>query len=304
MKNELLTMNPKSLQFLHHARGFDFCKPYEIHRIDGRFTFNQVKKLIPNDHIAALLVCWDDSKMRYARTDELIYVTLTETGFDAERHDFVEYWDYRRTKKGEMSIDYRYGKGDFEERRKKAAKHCYVIHQYRDYMCIPSHSVPIENDTRFTFRISHNDLYIHRKGYNEKEYHYNSTSTRSGRTLPAACIDKSGYLIDRRRADLYCRAAALKAERAKAAADVADYTDIYNELCADLKHNREELAAAILEPEGYANMSQYARRCYDLGRAQDYLDSYIEKVKHKAFRSPAAMLRHLDYVRECIHKEV
>lgn len=305
MKNELLAMNPKALQFLHHAKGFDFCKPYEIHRIDGRFTFNQVKKLIPEGHAAALLVCWDDSTLRYVRTDELIYVTLTESGFDADKHDFVNYWDYRQTRGTHASIDYEIGKSTFEERRKKAAKHCYVVHQLRDYMRIPAKSVPIDDNARYTFRVSYNDLYIHRKGYNEKEYHYNSNrGYRPQRLLPADCIDKSGYLLDRRRAEWFRRAAALKAQRQKAAADVADYTELYNELCADLKRHREDLALCITAAEGYHNMSQYARRCYDLGHAQDWLDSYVEKVKNKAFRSPAAMLQHLQHARDYIHKEV
>lgn len=305
MKNELLTMNPKALQFLHHAQGFDFCKPYEIHRIDGRFTFNQVKKLIPEGHSAALLVCWDDSKMKYARTDELIYVTLTESGFDAERHDFVNYWEYRGVHDGEFTIDYRYSKGDFEERRKKATKHCYVIHQHRNHMCIPSQSVLIDNGTRYSFRTSYNDLYIHRKGYNEKDFLYNGNSCYpSKRLAPADCIDKSGYLIDRRRAELFRRAHALKAQRAKAAADIADYTDIYNELYADLKRNREELAAAILDPEGYENMSQYARRCYDLGHAQDYLDTYVAKTAVKSWKSCKDIEWYLNRANECINKEV
>lgn len=305
MKNELLTMNPKALQFLHHARGFDFCKPYEIHRIDGRFTFNQVKKLIPEGHAAALLVCWDDSTLRYVRTDELIFVTLTDSGFDADKHDFVDYWKYRGIRNEVYSIDYEIGKSTFEERRKKAARHCFVIHQLREYMEIPMRGVPIDDNTRYTFRVSCSDLYIKRRDYNDSEFQYNKyDSFCRKKTAPADCIDKSGYLIDRRRADLYRRAAALKAQRAKAAADVADYTDIYNELCADLKRNREQLAAAVLDPDGYENMSQYARRCYDLGHAQDYLDSYVERVKNKTFKSPAAMLQYLDHARRYIHKEV
>lgn len=305
MKNELLAMNPKALQFLHAAAGFDFCKPYEIHRIDGRFTRRTVGALIPEGHKAAALLVPDPVGVRWSRQDTMYYIRVTRGDFDPTRQDNVSYWNYKAPVNGKIhDIDYFYSKGEFETIRKNGTKHLYIVTQELE-ITMQGRSSFIDFTERFHYNTECSYLRIKRIDHNEDWMKYESGSWFGSRpSKPVDLIDKSGYILDRRRTELQRRTAALKAERQKAAALVTDYTDKYNELCADLKRNREQLAAAILDPEGYENMSQYARRCYDLGRAQDYLNSYVEKTAAHNWSSPAAMLRHLEIANDYINKEV
>lgn len=303
MKNELLALNPKALQFLHRAAGFDFCKPYEIHRIDGRFTRRTVGELIPKGHKAAALLVPDPDAIRWSRQNTLYYIRVTPGDFDPTKQDFVDYWHTRVSINGKIhDIDYFYSKSDFETMRKKGTKHLYVITQDLE-ITMKGRGNSIDFTERFLFDYQCSYLRVKRIGYNEDWIDYNRNSCYFKRPLIGELIDKSGYILDRRRSDLHHKAAALKAERAKAAAAVADYTDRYNELCADLKRNREELAAAILDPEGYENMSQYAHRCYDLGRAQDYLDTYVSKTAAKSWKSCKDIEHCLDLANDYINKE-
>lgn len=303
-KKEILAFNRHALQFLHHAKGFDFEKPHIIHRIDGRFTFNQVRKMIPDGSTAALLIRLHDDNSRWVSTDNIIYATLTDKGFDATKHDFVDYWDFRDNR---HAIDWLHSKGDFEERRKKAALHTYVFIQNREYMMIPARTAPVLDNVRYSFRISCGYLYIKRHGYNERELNYNSNNGnyyRRQREKAEDCIDKSGYLINRRRANLIIRAAALKAERAKAAADASDYTAKFAEIVAEFETARRDLSEAISRANCYDDFSSYARRCYDLGHACNDISRIGGYLENKQFKSIAAIERALQGIRDTINREV
>lgn len=302
-KKEILEFNRHALQFLHRAAGFDFEKPHTIHRINGRFTFNQVRKLIPDGCTAALLIRLHDKDLRWANTDRFYYVTLTDTGFDADRHDFVDYWDFRDT---QHPIDWVIGKGNFEEKRKKAALYTYVFTQNKEYMMLPAREMPRLDGVRYDFRIHYNDLYIKRRGHNEKEIVYNRNDFGYYRkTLPVwECIDKSGYLINRRRADLIRRAAALKAEREKAAADASNYLPELEEIVKEFEAARAELAKAIERATCFDDFSDYAHRCYDLGHAGSDIRRTRELLENKSFRSIAAIEKALQGIRDRINREV
>lgn len=311
-KKEILAFNRHALQFLHHAKGFDFEKPHTIHRIVGRFTFNQIRKMIPDDCTAALLIRLHDGALRWVSTNKFIYVTMDERGFDATRHNGVDYWQFNDLHYGDNTapvhyIDYVMGKSDFEEMRKKSTLYAYVFTQNPEYMMRPLEKAPIIDNARYSYRIDNcGYVYIQRYGYNETErnYNYSASGCYRQRTKAADCIDKSGYLIDRRRADLIQRAAALKAERAKAAADASDYTAEFAEIVVEFETARRDLSEAISRANCYDDFSSYARRCYDLGHACDDISHIRGHLENKQYKSIAAIEKALQGLRDRINKEV
>ena len=64
----LLHENPKALQFLHYASGFDFNSPFHVSSGTGRFTFNkvmaQVSSVIKGPVNVALFVKVNNSYLR------------------------------------------------------------------------------------------------------------------------------------------------------------------------------------------------------------------------------------------------
>lgn len=244
IKNDLLKKNPKALQFLHHAQGFDFTKPHTLRRVVGRFTFNMVSKAIQEettgDYVASLLV---EHTEAYG-AQELRYAVVGKSKFDGVRVDGLEYWRY--------NIGYSWGVGDFEEMRKNKTKRVYIIAQKAEYLTSTAKK-PVDLSQRFKLdpkawrAVEHRgdgkgNNYIGKlnlircDGSNAKiEYKpYNSFYPNEEKSDELGdFLDKSGYLLRPGRLELKRKAIARKAEKDKKAVETYDFSE-ENEKIVDL----------------------------------------------------------------------
>lgn len=254
---ELLTINPRALQFLHSAKGFDFKAPFFFQRFEGRFTYNGIVKAIrehiPGAYSACVLVQATEKRHFH---DKLYFVKMSVGGFDVARVNAAYHFQ----------IDNFYGVGDFEDCRKHQTKTAFVFAQALEYI------KPIREkalDTAERYGVDYSDRWSVRKccdGHGIEWVSQINLTARDGskhvfvyspvdrwvragvvRPVTAAdIIDKSGYLIWQRRKDLRRKAAKLREDRAREAAKVADFTEEEKEIEAGIKSAREAIAKRAL----------------------------------------------------------
>ena len=89
----LLHENPKALQFLHYASGFDFNSPFHVSSGTGRFTFNKVmakvSSVIKGPVNVALFV-----KVNNSYLPRLYYVPVGNSGFKPTESGLRNTYDY------------------------------------------------------------------------------------------------------------------------------------------------------------------------------------------------------------------
>jgi hypothetical protein len=305
---QLLTENKKALQFLHDARGFDFEKDFIVVKGYDKFTYKTVtdtiKSRIGDDFKAALYVkpvsVWTDENLHYVDIDDKFYT---------ERNATVQYWNY--------DIDYFWGVGNFEDVRKHKTAYYYIVAQKTEYIGNrPAPRVVSRNERVKPF-------------FDKVSYYYDSTRTRrfvsaipvmlldgsatmkeykpnGDRVLysqiktPDEFIDKSGYFVGGRRAELKRHAAALRAEREKAAALASDFTYRENEINAQINIIKNRIAAALACAENSEDMTNVYNAVYSLKWAILTRDCYIKKRDNKTFASVNEIVNKLDDIEKLL----
>lgn len=307
---ELLSENNKAFQFLHTANGFDFEKDYFIAKLEGRFTYNMVKKALAEnmagDYTAALLL----KKESTSSYNNLYYIGLDMAAgkFEPLRNAFP-YWEYK--------IDYFFGKGDFEETRKNKTDHIYIIAQKNEYLTAPKEKAGFDYSQRFRYIPSewgekcgdgHGNTYINKITVmlldgSAKQVEYKA-SRQYDKERPAAVsdvIDKSGYLLIERRRDLKRRAAALRAEREKAAALAADFSEKEKEIKAGIDNAKLHLAEMALTVENDDDAKALDKAADSFRWLMFYYNRHNEKAVNKQFSSVAAIENSLNDLQERIN---
>lgn len=258
-KKELLSINPHALQGLHNMIGYDFRQPHTIAHIKGRFTVNSALKAIGGanrENVVALLAA--DHGRSYL--DRLNLVTVDSAG----RIDIDHKGGYK------FGLDSVYMKGMFEDIRKSDRAECFIICQRSEYVKKPQekpfdtsarYEYTPEKDTkcgdghganwidRITVRALDGSNAAHEVTKDGHKYHFSTVVyRRPNDSRPQShleIIDKSGYLLPERRADLLRRADQLRKERAKAAYQAPDNAEKVAELRAMIEAKKAEFAAAI-----------------------------------------------------------
>lgn len=233
IKKELLKENKKALQFLHVAHGFDFEKDILISKIDGKFTYNQVMKIIYENiegkFTGAILV---RTTKDYCFNRDLHHVKIKAGRFDIER----------TKKEYQYNIDTFATVGNFENIRKHKTKSVYIIAQSNELLTPAKDPAPFNDYTRYriapdgvrkcsdgrgnswvdkiTIMLNRNQK-IEYKPYNSFSFYPREKRSDNINDY----IDKSGYNLHVQRMDLKRRALALKAERDLNAVNNADYTE-------------------------------------------------------------------------------
>ena len=264
IKNDLLKKNPKALQFLHHAKGYDFTKPYVLRAIDGRFTFNMVAKAIQEAHagnyVASLLV---EHTEEYG-SQELRFAVVGASKFDGTRVRDLEYWNY--------NIAYSWGVGDFEEMRKNKTKRVYIIVQ--DVECLtPTGKKPVDLSQRFKLdpkawrAVEHHgdgrgNNYIGKlnlircdgsaKRFEYKPFEYGFYPSQEKRSDDLGdFLDKSGYLLRPGRMELKRKAIARKAEKDKKAVEAYDFSKEAESIADLFASARKHIVSLIEKADNY-----------------------------------------------------
>ena len=198
-------MNPAIFRGLHIKIGFDFEKPITIKPIQAPFTLKKAWKAVepanPYTNTAAIIM--RDSRPNYYHTPRV--VPITADGIRDDFHD-MSYHQYDRDNRYNNVFDYICRKGDFNDLRKLDTCEAYIIVQHDNFI-----QKPVTRETDWTQRQPHMTPGVH--DIPSRFYYANRK--------PTMTIDKSNYRVDIKREDLKRRAAKLRSDREKAAADLA-----------------------------------------------------------------------------------
>lgn len=308
MIKSLLAENRKALQFLHMAKGFDFEKPFVIIKGEGRFTYNQVKKeiekRIDGEFSAGLLIKANENK---CCNRELYYAVFGNTRFDGQRQGRdLAYWNY--------NVGYNWGVGDFEEMRKKATDHYYVVAQSVEYIREPKREKAVDWSGRFRLNtekswnpaftgdgkgkryISSVDL-VAIGGKGEKAtYKVDRNMTETERLEDV--MDKSGYIVAIRRAELKRAALQLRIKRAKEEAERADFSELEKEVVALLENQKSKLSRAVIKIGSEEEAHQIEKMASVIRWAFWDLEYYRERKNAGRFGNVSEKRKALEKIRE------
>lgn len=204
----ILAINPAIFKGLHIKLGFDFQQPLTIRRIPAPFTIKKAWKLAGADHdpttsTAAII-------MRDTGNTWGIYRDLHMTPITADnlRDDYDDHMSYSlgRAHGYKTAFSNFYAKGSFHDLRKSPTCEAWIIAQCNDLL------KPWTEPTRD---------WTERQRDMAPGEHPQPCRVYYANRRPVYLIDKSNYRLDARREDLKRRAAKLRADRQKAAADAA-----------------------------------------------------------------------------------
>lgn len=250
------------MRALHQSFGFDFCKPYAVASIRDHFTVNSIKKAVEavgggtseSWRVVALI---RDAHGVYAWRDwsAVEIASYYPQGFSIDI-EWRNGYDTRR------SFDHLYAKGTFHDIRKSDTAEAVVIAQRYEHLTKGvrrydyRHAELIREGERYhLISVSKCRAYDgSAEGVNSYAVRPFEGNGRTTATIPTDyrkhkdttnLIDKSGYLLERVRADLQSRAKALRAERKKALYLATDDTAKVEELRNMLEIERKRLAHLV-----------------------------------------------------------
>lgn len=274
-KKELLSINPHALQGLHYLFGYNFQAPHIIAHIQGRYTVNSALKTVEgadSDKVVTILT-----------SEPLFYNRLHIVQVDSTGKIEIEF------KKGyyNFNLDTLYSKKTFDEIRKNERSETYVIAQEKKYTSEPKEK-PFDISARYeyiegkdrktgdgngkswissiTVRAldgSNKKIELTKDGH--KETYSRVIYRRPDESRPQThleIIDKSGYLLPERRADLIRRADLLRKERAKAAYQATDNAEKVEELRAMIEQKKREFSEAIMNAKNSEELRNTAHELY------------------------------------------
>ena len=275
-KKELLSINPHALQGLHSLIGYDFQQPHIISRIAGRFTVNSALKAIGGaslENVVALLAM-DHGK---SYLDQMNLVTVDSAG----RIDIDHKGGYK------FGLDNVCTKCTFDDIRKSDRAECFIICQSSEYVkkpqekpfdtsaqyeYIPGKDIKCCDDhgliciDRITVRALDGSNAVHEVNKDGHKYNFSPfVYRRPNDSRPhhhLDIIDKSGYLLPERRADLQRRADQLRKDRAKAAYQATDNAEKVEELRAMVEQKKREFSEAIMNAANSEELRNTAHELY------------------------------------------
>lgn len=297
----LLHENPKALQFLHYAFGFDFTQPFYTIRGEGRFTYNQIEKQISTYTRESLnIAMFIHSKNDYFL--KLYYVPIVLAHFAPVLPRGIPLWDYNLT-------DFN-TKRDFEEARKDETDHYYVVFQARQY-CNPWKEKPFDYNARYevlkTYPGSINgthyiyDLDVIDKGTMPryvsiipKEFLYPRELEAAGTNIHNY-IDKSGYYVSHFRHELHERLRTFKANNAHQAVLQTDFTPTLYELDAKLKAAQELVTSYASYAKTYEDYNNLKIMAGCTGSLINSIETIRRKLNNDEYKSLSSVMYDVDY---------
>lgn len=298
-KKMLLKENPKALQYLHHAHGFDFEKPFFLGSIPGRFTYKMITDMITAnigaDYVAALLV---KPSKRYTFSG-LHPVTMSNGKFQIECRRDIRYWNY--------DMDYFFSVGNFEDTRKKETERVYIIAQIPDHIVQPKNQIQLASGIRY--KITANGIRKRGDGRGNRWIESITLQPTDGSRKTATFepwnrfyaserrsddisdyIDKSGYILRFRRLELKRRAIVLKAQHDAERLEKHDFSERMNKARADVAAVKRYLIGLIENAEIEANAAALRKHMWDF----DTLISDLSRLENDNFSSVEAKNRRFD----------
>ena len=324
MKNNsialLLSVNKCALQDLHSVLGLDFCKPYDVFTIRGKYTVKQIQKEAErrnyNLSSSVVAVCTRDrAKEKYGWSCNFHLVEIKQNGNIEHEYRFPYRSNYK------SGLDTFYKKGLFDETRKSADAETVVFIQNRKYIKVPQKK---ENDYSKRFHLEGFN-YLHTS---EGKYIKNVTvkeTDSNGRVFTRELIgqifytgykgyyktieeviDKSGYFVDERRHDLKRRAAALKAERDKEKYRAVNNSVQIEELNKLIQKRKLEIIEELKQAETSLELRNVEKQlAYFRGFSGIVADfeTFKEKTENKQYSSIEASDRIYNNIKERLTRE-
>lgn len=215
-------VNPAIFEGLHIKVGFDFEAPITIKRIPAPFTIKKAWKAVepanPRTSTAAIIMRDNSVNPHHYMYDfRLVTITADSIGefekmsyhkYDRQHHYNTVFTDFCR-------------KGDFNDLRKLDTCEAFIIVQHNNFI-----QKPVTHETDWTQRQPHMTPGTH--DIPCRFYYANHK--------PTITIDKSNYRVDLKREDLKRRAAKLRSDREKAAADLATRNTATDRMNAITEH--------------------------------------------------------------------
>lgn len=216
---ELKQHNKKLFMALNQLFGFNFEAAFDVIKAEGPFTINKILKESgkePRNFKTVILI----EGGRYCSNDKLKIAEITGTGVNDFNLDLNRgcpiYYYY-------AGMDNINGRGRFNEIR-KSATNVYIITQDKSLLSEPWKEKPVDYSNRIPEK--------QQKEINERRS-WNCYGNR-----PTLTFDKSGYLLTEKQENLTRRAAALRANRKKAAFIASDNTAALAELKKQLENTK------------------------------------------------------------------
>ena len=302
-KTNLLKENKKAFQFLHLTLGMDFTKPYIIIEGNGNFTLKKIIAALQLDNVSDYRIAMfmnNTDGHASAFQDKFHFIKITPTEFISV--DTAKYYSYS------YKINDYWSKGYFEEDRKKANNHYYVIAQRKNDLTAIPQERPLDTSDRYTvkeighFGYTHSkESYIGRvmvrsKSFaNDKVREFRPSYFRGKeyKTIEEV-IDKSGYIRSECISELDRRAKALRAERAAAAAKVYDSTAETERIRNGIAWIKAEVVKLMSKAEtksDYSEISEITSKMYWL--VSDF-DEHNKKIAEKSYPSIDNIQKHIE----------
>lgn len=232
----ILTINPAIFKGLHIKLGFDFQQPLTICRIPAPFTIKKAWKLAGADHDPATstaAIIMRDTGNTWGIYRDMHMAPITA---DNLRDDYDDHMSYSlgRAHGYKTVFSSFYAKGSFHDLRKSPTCEAWIIAQRNDLL--KPWTEPARDWTERQRDMAPGE-------------HPRPCRVYYGNRRPVYLIDKSNYRLDARREDLQRRAAKLRAERQKAAADDATRataTRRYNDLLKAFNAAKQRVITALV----------------------------------------------------------
>ena len=253
---ELNEINPQAMKALHNVFGIDWKKRAAVVRFDAPPTKSAVLKAAEEIQIPAPAVVlyhrtrWSD----YDKTRFYVF-TVSETGVDNPKIPYRE--------NAGSALNDTWAKKHFDEWRKdpREAATVYAVYQAKRDRSEPEKIGKPNEYTRYTITATETGFYNHGpNAYKLRQLDRNKNTAaatinyyhRDGKTQhdqPGDILDRSGYYVRDRRENLKRRAAALKAEREKAAYNAQETGADVETVTAAADALRKYAAGLLLDPD-------------------------------------------------------
>ena len=254
--NEIINVHRNAFRGLHVGEGYDFEKPFNILKYEGRFTLNQVKKdikangILPEDNKIMLLIGYLSEETEGKRKHgELYAVQVLSEGFIISetkrafiREDCERFWR----------------KSDFEDLRKSGLATTYVIIQ--DWQFIkyperkPSHSGYLNEYERVKI------TYRPEEGYNGYTLNFIDWNVTQRKYSVPEELDKSGYNVENARDNLYQKVRKIKADKEKADYLKQDNSHKITAISELIKGLKKQVISDLENAETYDEVKEVTRK--------------------------------------------
>lgn len=301
------------MRALNAVFGFDFCAPYHVAEINGKYTVNKIRKAV--EAVAPLYavnryafrvvaLCSVDRPTYYA--GRLYAVEITPNGFDVDRARGVNQSRFSSSN----SFDYCYKKAQFDELRKEESARCFVVVQASEHLrpvqvkswrCSdlvkPDERYDLEKVNYFCYEVGGasyiGGLDMRTRTASGELIRYEAPHHGKHDAIPAEnvgeVIDKSGYLLQERRADLKRRADQARAEKARAAYQETDNREKVETLRTIIGAKRHALAYELEHAETAEAVTTLYKKLRNYGdgfaRIVEDFDRFEARTNAKSYPS-------------------